>query len=300
MEYIGVGNIFSPFFGDLKKTILFFDKIAAVGLEMLIIYNQFSEHRDEELLATINYLMEQNQIIDPMPLGQNNHPPAESELEEYELASKLSGYIQDTHVDVSSYHDFTLMDRAHLESCNEYLQSRVSASRLNKSRNVIATAIKPLDLPDNIQFDPESNQDLTIKIVIHDFPLISDKIPFKEIISFKKETDTRARYLNLRKWIRNISNKDLTEKEITQEIEFIINDYVDYMNFLKLKFKRGTFETILVSSAQAIENLAKFKLKDFTQSLFSLSKQRIALIEAEKKAPGRELSFLVKAKKRLI
>jgi hypothetical protein len=52
---------------------------------------------------------------------------------------------------------------------------------------------------------------------------------------------------------------------------------------------------IVVGGAALVENIAKFKLKDAANIAFKLTEARANLLEEERKAPGRELSFLVEA-----
>ena len=60
--------------------------------------------------------------------------------------------------------------------------------------------------------------------------------------------------------------------------------------------KAGKLELLLTVSAEVIEGLAKFQLSKAVQTLFSLRKTDLTLLEAELKAPGRELAFVVQAR----
>ena len=57
-------------------------------------------------------------------------------------------------------------------------------------------------------------------------------------------------------------------------------------------------ETLLTSTGKAAEDLVKVKLGDLAKLLFILRERKVSLLEAELKAPNRELAFISIARSR--
>ncbi len=87
-------------------------------------------------------------------------------------------------------------------------------------------------------------------------------------------------------------------EDLEVELESLVEDYKEYMRVQKMKWHATSFETVVTMTAQMLEGLAKLKLKDVVDSLFTLRKSKVGLLEAELKAPGREIAYLVTAGER--
>lgn len=136
-------------------------------------------------------------------------------------------------------------------------------------------------------------------IVLDAFPLPDESATFEDIINFKEDPDTSRKRQLLQRWTHNLATKGVTsEKEIAQEIEWLLADYEEHMRLHKMKINRGTLETVFVTGAEIAEDLAKFKWGAAAKLLFSASHRKIELLEAEMKAPGRELAYISKARER--
>jgi hypothetical protein len=66
-----------------------------------------------------------------------------------------------------------------------------------------------------------------------------------------------------------------------------------------MKIRKGTFETIVTVAAEVVEDLVKIKWGKLASLLFVLKNRKIALLEAERSAPGREIAYVVQARKAL-
>jgi hypothetical protein len=66
-----------------------------------------------------------------------------------------------------------------------------------------------------------------------------------------------------------------------------------------MKIRKGTFETIVTVAAEVVEDLVQIKWGKLASLLFVLKNRKIALLEAERSAPGREIAYVVQARKAL-
>jgi len=63
-----------------------------------------------------------------------------------------------------------------------------------------------------------------------------------------------------------------------------------------MKVNYGILETLLMTTAEILEGLVRLKPTQTVKALFTFKRQRLQLLEAELKAPGRDLAYLIKAK----
>jgi hypothetical protein len=132
-----------------------------------------------------------------------------------------------------------------------------------------------------------------VKISISNFPIVNESIPLENIIQFRNEN--RNKLLSLRKWIYEVTRKGMNAKEASVEIQYLMEEYKKAMSLYEMKYTRGKIETIITASLDIIENLAKFKPSNIMNPFFSIKRQKMDLLEAELKTPGREIAYIVKA-----
>jgi hypothetical protein len=61
----------------------------------------------------------------------------------------------------------------------------------------------------------------------------------------------------------------------------------------------SVLRTLVVGTAELIENAMKLKLKELAEAPFKLFDARAKLVDAERKAAGRELAYVVRAENKL-
>lgn len=67
-----------------------------------------------------------------------------------------------------------------------------------------------------------------------------------------------------------------------------------------MKVNAGVLETVVTAGAEIIENLIRLKFGRLAQALFAIKHRRIALLEAERSAPGREVAYIAKIRRELL
>ena len=136
-----------------------------------------------------------------------------------------------------------------------------------------------------------------INSISHCIALPDSSVEWEQIMDYRANIESRRTFLALKHWIRKISNENLSRKELIEELEYLLAEYQHYMNVHKLKLGVGTFEsisTIPLSIAESLVSQNYFKVIDkITGGIFSSRTRKIALAEAELKAPGREVAYIV-------
>ncbi|WP_207481775.1 hypothetical protein [Arenibaculum pallidiluteum] len=144
--------------------------------------------------------------------------------------------------------------------------------------------------------DPDRRQRI-LEILLTKVPVPSDLTPWEQIIDFRKDEEARARFWGLKRWMNKMVRDSLPLAEIEDEIDYLLHEYESHMKLHGMKCRTGVLRTLVSFPFEVAENVVKLKWKDIADIPFKVCDYEIALTEAEMKAPGRELSYLVEAKK---
>ena len=136
-----------------------------------------------------------------------------------------------------------------------------------------------------------------LRFVVESFPVLHHEIPFQDILQLRNDRELMAKRAPLRNWCRKLSG--LSEGAARDEMLTQLSDYEAYMRIQKIKVGSKSLEMVATAPAGIIEDILKLRLEKLAARIFKFSEQRIALAEAELKAPSRELAFLVDVKERL-
>jgi hypothetical protein len=137
-----------------------------------------------------------------------------------------------------------------------------------------------------------------LQVVINKLPVPSEITPWEAIIDFRNDPKVKAQFVELRRWIRKSIHGELPINELEDELTSLINQYRRYMDLHKMKFRLSTIKALSTAPLAFLEDLLKLRWKNLGDAVFSVAEGTIALTEAELKAPGRELSYLVAARER--
>lgn len=120
----------------------------------------------------------------------------------------------------------------------------------------------------------------------------ADSEPWEKIIDFRNDPDTKKKLVRLRHWISDIAESNKSQLEIVEELEYCYNQYEEHIKFHQMKIRKGVLETIIMIPAEAIEGILRLKPTKTLKTLFSVKHKKLELLEAELKAPNRDLAYL--------
>lgn len=136
-----------------------------------------------------------------------------------------------------------------------------------------------------------------LRVIIHAFPIIHSDVPFEDILQLRNDRELMSKRAPLRNWCRKLGG--LSETAVRDEMLAQLSDYEAYMRLQKVKFRSKSVEMFATAPTAILEDILKLRLENLAARIFKFGEQRIALAEAELKAPSRELAFLMDVKDRL-
>ncbi len=188
---------------------------------------------------------------------------------------------------------------------NRYIESvdnaerestRVAAAFLNRfARKDKAAAIIQENLPIDL---PNFKSAKVLEVVLEKLPIPDENIEWQQIVEYRADPDSSAKFTALRVWMQDVASKEYSKQETEDRIDHLINEYERHMSFHKLKYQTGASHVLLNAPLEILENLVKFKWSAIGKSIFSFKEKEFDLMEAELKAPGRELAYISKANAR--
>lgn len=134
-----------------------------------------------------------------------------------------------------------------------------------------------------------------LSIILKHMPIPDRNTPWENILEFRNDPDSKGALAGLRVWFYEVAKGELELDEIEAKLEYLLYEYRKAMKIHQMKYRQGIFETIVVTTADVLEQLIKFEWGKLAKGLFSLNSKKFELLEAEMNAPGREISYIVKA-----
>lgn len=132
-------------------------------------------------------------------------------------------------------------------------------------------------------------------IVLKNLPVPTEQTSWERIIEFRNDTDAFNKFLDLRNWMNEVAQGQMSVIECEQKLEYLISQYRRHMAIHELKAKTTTFQALIVSTAELLENLVKIQWGKLAKSLFAVRDEQIQLLQGELTSPGSEVAFIVAA-----
>ena len=135
-----------------------------------------------------------------------------------------------------------------------------------------------------------------VTFAIESLPTPDDSCAWEDVFDFKEEM--KAKLWGFRRFLYSLATKRQTEAEIKDDIEWSLNEYAKAMEIHHLKAGNSFMEVYVIPVVEVLEDLAKFNWSKVAKGALSVKKRRIELMEAEMKAPGREVAYVFDARKK--
>jgi hypothetical protein len=282
----------------LKRLALIFDRICIHHLDMIF---KPPAHWDKLLLASleaeIRFLMANGVVFEAPEISPKD---LTIDFDTKRLKISYRGtpqiIIRTKYKGRNKEFDFDGFLKAVVKSHDplQDLMTRLFSCELRNRHGVNACAV----VAGNLRSEESSNKlrSDVLTIVLHALPEPDDSVPWEQVLEFRDDPDSRSKFLALNNWMIDIARASYTPLELSQKLEFLIDDYQTHLRLHKMKTKSGSLEALFVASAEFLEDLAKFRWGKIAKRLFTIRHQRIALLEAELTFPGREVAYLAKAR----
>ena len=136
-----------------------------------------------------------------------------------------------------------------------------------------------------------------VRVIIDNIPVPHESTPFEQILDFVSDRDSRGQLAGVRRWIWDAVHSNLSVREIEDKLEHELYLFERHMDLHRMQRRTGTFETLVVTSAEILENLLRLKVGALAKGVLSIRSSDLALMQAELTAPGRELAYLYHARR---
>jgi hypothetical protein len=334
-EIIGLGSLNLLETGEIKKASLMFDKIAfplielelelqakvyssmaAISKENTLQGNLFALKMMEDTLFQINtveYLTGKKVIFT-------------SNLSDFdEIANKKSKGIVKKYVSQSNSHldeTLNLMRSVNKTFKKKYksvnkekilkgifaafdhlqigIENYLRASSFMYQELTNCTCVPIISSRDSFEKNNEVSKVDVMQLTLHSLPVPDESVAWEEIFNFRNDPDSKSKFLALRNWMNEIAKGQLLLTEIEEKLEYLLDQYENHMKFHKMKYHKGVLETLITTTAEVAENLVRLKFSKLAQLPFTIKNKKLALMEEEIKAPGREVAYIFKARKEFL
>ena len=141
---------------------------------------------------------------------------------------------------------------------------------------------------------------MVCSVVLKSLPLPDDTTPWEAVFDFRNDPTARGHILALKRWMNAIANDDKlhNEAEVSEELEYLLNEYDAYMKLKRARFTTGTLETLFVTAGDVLEHLVRLRFSSAAKALFSIRERELDLLEAERDAPGRDLIYISETRRK--
>lgn len=135
-----------------------------------------------------------------------------------------------------------------------------------------------------------------MEVILHNLPQPDESTPWEAILDWRNDDEAKLKLRRLRHWIDKVSQrKELDFGHLQNEILSLIDDYRNHMKVHGFNTRSGVLRAIVTTTAEIFEDFVKLKWGKLCDLPFQLTGHRIKQIEADMKAPGRELAYIVSA-----
>lgn len=314
-EFIAVENVLvtAGTRPPLKQEAIIFNRIGFPLLGYFLRLLEHSGHISENALNEINWLLERGIIFDLKDLPEDQRLTANAD---YQQSLKLEDTIQSFVKEFAKkggigkalrlvsamarnkpspvLHDPELQNFFWQSILFIENRARLGAIQLRELEKLDAYPILRLGF-NPMEQSPASKTEV-LQIVLNDLPIPDATTSWEQIIEYRSDPDSIAKFLDLRNWMSEVAKAELKPVEIEEKLEHLMSLYQRHMNIHRMKTNTGTVETIVITSAEMLGDLLSFKWGKAAQALFSLKRRQVALLEGELTSPGREVAYIVKAK----
>lgn len=146
----------------------------------------------------------------------------------------------------------------------------------------------------------ESGNSNVAHVVLKAMPQPDEHTPWEAILEYRVDPEARGKFFRLKNWMNEAARVQRPLNELEDELRELVYEYQEHMKVHRLKVGTGTLETVINVAAEIAEGIVRLEWSKSAKALFVINNRRVALLEAERSAPGRQLAYIVDAHKRFI
>lgn len=330
-ELIAVNHFFTALnMQTLKREALMFDRISIPQLSLMMSLIQNLTGELPLQAAEYEWLCEQGLLFET-----NHEKSADIQNEEYQYVNaSAKSYANEVEKLVKEHdlEEFAEIQKEELIESIEKLKNFVSGKisnltqlftseafqkslalaydyyargisiELRELKGLDAYPILMLNMPFLKQSQASNPTDI-IDVTFNALPVPDENTSWEHILDFRRDQESKSKFLALKNWTNEVARMQLEPREVADKLESLINDYRQHMEAHRIKTRLDTLKTIVVAEAGFITSGWLAGLGGLpgivgmvVTPLYSIKQRRVALLQEELKAPGREVAYIVKAR----
>lgn len=297
-KLIGVDNIFeedqSMSLYRAKKNALVFDQIAITLLdETKKILSDSGKNKDLKsvFVDEIEFLQKEKIIIDPEELRDGKKISLTKHGDKHDEVLKLMKEAKEAFGNFPSFENSSKIADWWVSFNHNRQRLDALALQILLTDDFVIPLIPEIGTISSVA----TTKHQAYQLVINKLPSPTLDVPWEQIIEFRNDSDSKRKFLALRTWISKVSRSGIPLNEIEEELEHLLSDYEHHFKLHKMKYERGTIQTIVMGVAEVIENIATLKFSKAAELPFNLFQKEVELMEGEAKLPGQEIAYIFKA-----
>lgn len=238
----------------------------------------------DDLFNKIETLKSKGIVIDaPSEFGSENTLHAALELVLFDKNPKIKAFRDKVIENIEKDENIDVISRARM--------ARRAAMRLQQVTGWDTVVIDTLDVKQPALLN--SGVDSVLSMLMTNMPEPSSETPWEAIVEYRQDADAKRQYAALKHWVNSAISSNKSIKELEDEMVYLQNEYKEHMRIHHMKIELGTMETVVVASAEILENLVRLKFGKAVKAIFAIEKRKVELLDAERQAPGRQLAYII-------
>ena len=148
--------------------------------------------------------------------------------------------------------------------------------------------------------DQKTTQVDVVHLVIRALPMPSESHSLEDLLHFRKAMASEGLVQSLRVWMDDVASGRTTVVEAGDKLEDLVARYERALQLERMRVHSGMVETLVVTTAQIAESLAKMRWSKLAKGLFDVRRKKVDLMRAEMQLPGRELAYISRAREKFV
>jgi hypothetical protein len=285
---------------EVKRAALLFDKIGFVGMagvrDLGTMYPCHTRRYVRECERKLEFLIDNGIALEPLHEERIAYNRLTAAWLDGEVAKYTTPYTDDaaqesSHFDLDAYtRNLGATSGPPLEQLGREVAGEYS--RTTGERAVIVASAQSGEMP------LPSGVDLVVEVVLNQLPMPTSDTPWDDVLRFRDDNALRTSYFQLHRWINHAATQSNDRGVLRDELRALLAEYREAVQIHRLRFKQGGLRALLTIIASTLQNALTANLTASVDALFSIRDRRIALIDEERRSPGREVAYIFDANER--
>jgi len=307
--HVGVGSFYNHMSRPnrwLRRYALFFERFEITDLDRCLYMHRTDSHGKAETVRECDWLIA-NGYLSQLDYEDLAAPSSNADL--IALDRQICGLIDErnrldeeykSHLDphagtqvIPNFLVATVEKMMSMDSEISALGAARAALAVRRKGRAIATNLERSSLFAQTSLDADLSSPSLLRFLIEGLPVPAQRVPWTEILAFKTDEDSQERLRSLRAWVATTARGGVSLAEASDRIQDAMTAYREHVRGAGIAYDLASWEALLRSGVVSANESVDAWMEGSTTRSFDLAVKAAGEL-AERYAPGRELSYLVK------